>query len=184
MQRRFLEHVRKAAFALIALLAVTIALYVQLVERKSRQEADRVWAVRLEAELTESRARLEAETQSRLRAEAEIRAAEQGDQPAPNTVLRRGESEGNGRLQQTPGSRDAQQAALTRLQDSLDALERRSEQSDRTLRRDLEELRAEVRREQEASGKVQSLLLVALVPLLLHLLASLWPRRDRRRGDE
>lgn len=179
MRRRSLERIWRAALPLIAFFAVALALYVQLVERRSREEADRIWAARLEAELAESRERLEAETQARLRAEAERRAAERGDQPSPNTVLRRGEA---GALQQVLDARDEQRTTLARLQESVDALERQVGQSDRALRRDLEELRMEVRREQEASSKIESLLLVALIPLLLHLITSLWPRSGRR-GD-
>lgn len=183
MRKRSLEPAWRAALALTALLAVAMALYVQFVERKSSQEADRTSAARLEEELAASRVRVE--TLEKLRAEpAQESSPEQpGDQPLPDTVLRRGESAGSA-LQQVLDSRDAQQAALVRLQESLDALERRMEQSDRALRRDLEELRAGVRREQDASGKVQSLLLVALIPLLLHLLTSLRPRRDRERDEE
>ena len=54
------------------------------------------------------------------------------------------------------------------------------EQSDRALRRNLEE----IRREQEISGKTLGPLLVALVPLVIHLLASLWPPGEPRRGAD
>lgn len=172
------ERTWKAALILIAVLAVAAALYVQLAERRSREEADRISAARLERELAESRAH--AETLEKLRSEAvrEGSSKKPGDQPLPNTVLRRGEAGGSA-LEQARDSRESQRAALARLQESLDRLERRMEQSDRARRRDLEELRAEVRREQDASARVHGLLLVALVPLLLHLLTSL-----RRQGKE
>lgn len=163
MRTRSLERVWTAALALIAAIAIAMALYTQSVERKARQETGRSLGARPEAALEKP-----AETPG-----AEPAPDPSGDEPLPNTVLRRGES--GTRLQQTLDSRDAQ---LALLRQDLEALERRSEQSDRRLHRDLEELRAAVRREQEASAKVQNLLLVALVPLLLHLLTSFWPRRD------
>jgi hypothetical protein len=182
MQKPSPERTWKAALLLIALLAVATALFVQLAERRSREEADRISAARLERELAESRAH--AETLEKLRAEAvrEGSSGQPGDQPLPDTVLRRGEA-GGSVLEQARDSRDSQRAALARLQESLDALERRLERSDLARRRDLEELRAEVRRDQDASARVHSLLLVALIPLLLHLLTSLRPREDRK-GDE
>jgi hypothetical protein len=183
MRKPSLERAGTAALALIAFLAVALALYIQLIERRSRQDADRTSAARLEEELAASRARVEALEKLRAEPTQEVSPGQPGDQLLPNTVLRRGES-GGGALHQVLDPRDAQQAALVRLQESLDALERRTAQSDRALRRDLEELRAGVRREQEASGKVQSLLLVALIPLLLHLLTSLRSRRGGRRDEE
>lgn len=172
MRKRSLERAWTAALALIASVAIAMALHAQVVERRSRQEADRTSAARQEAELAESPEAPGAEP-------APEQPGEPDDQPLPNTVLRRGES--GSRLQQALDSRDAQ---LARLREDFDALERESERSDRALRRDLEELRAAVRREQEASVKVQNLLLVALVPLLLHLLTSFWPRRDRKSDED
>jgi hypothetical protein len=167
MRKRSLERAWTAALALIAAIALAMALYVQSVERRARQETDRTLATRSGANLEET-----AETPSAEPApEQPGEPGEPGDQPLPNTVLRRGES--GSRLQQALDSRDAQ---LARLREDFAALERASERSDRALRRDLEELRTAVRREQEASAKVQNLLLVALVPLLLHLLTSVWRR--------
>lgn len=68
---------------------------------------------------------------------------------------------------------DSQDAALARLRESLDALTLQTERSGRALRRDLEQVRAEVRREREVSGKVRLLLIAALIPLVLHLLFTL-----------
>lgn len=171
-----MEHAWKAALALIASIAITMALYVQLIERRSREEADRAAAARLEAELAESRARAE----SQENPSPEATPDESGNQPLPDTVLRRGESGGSA-LQKALDSRDAR---LAHLEESLAVLERQTGQSDRALRRDLEELRMAVRREQDASAKVQSLLLVALIPLLLHLLTSFWPRGERKSDEE
>jgi hypothetical protein len=176
MRNPSLERAGKTALVVIAVLAVAMALYVHLAARRSRQEADRAVTARQKEEFAASRA----EALEKLEAERaqEDAAGEPDNQPLPGTVLRRGES--GSALQQVPDSREAQRAALVRLQESLDALERQTAQSDRALRHDLEELRAGVRREQAASRNVQGLLLVALIPLLVHLLASLWQRGDGR----
>lgn len=183
MRRLSLERAGTAALALIALIAVAMALYVQLSERRSREDADRLLAAaaRREAELAALRADAEGEPSTPLQ---EISPEQPRDQPRPGTVLRRGESDGGRSLQQVLDSRDAQKVALVELQEAIAALERGTELSDRALRRELEELRAEVRRGQDVSAKVQTLLLVALIPLLLHLLASLWPRGGRNQGEE
>ena|SRR5690349_291530 len=165
----------KAALALIALLATLMALYVQLFERRSRLTEDRLAAARLEKALGESRLRLKAEILAQLRTElAKESAPEQpGDQPLPNAVLRRSESGAGGVLEQVLDSTESQEAAQARFQETLDSLTRQMEQSDRQTRQDLEELRAELKREQDVSRKVATLLLIALVPLVLHLLATL-----------
>jgi hypothetical protein len=165
----------KAALAAIALMATLMALYVQLFERRSREADDRIAAARLEAALAESRVRLKAEILAQLEAELtrQESTGQKGDQPRPDTVLRRGEPGGSGAsgaLQQVQGS---QAAARARFQENLDSLAREMEQSDRALRRDLEETRAEMRREREIARKTLLLLLAALIPLVLHFLASL-----------
>jgi hypothetical protein len=162
----------KAALATIALMATLMALYVQLFERRSREAEDRIAAARLDDALAESRARLKAEILAQLLAELSRpeSAGQKGDQPRPDTVLRRGEAGGSSALQQVQG---AQAATRARLQESLDALAREMEQSDRTLRQDLEATRAEMRREREVSRKTFLLLLAALISLVLHFLASL-----------
>lgn len=187
MRERSIENVWRAALAVIALVALAMALYVQLFERRALREEDRLSAARLESELAESRERLRAEIVTELRAElaGEESSGQQGDQPLPNTVLRRSESGGGSALQQVLESQDSQEAVLARLQERLDALARRLEQSDRALRRDFEQLRAGIQREQDVAGKTLSLLLVALVPLVVHFLASLWSLGKRRRdGDK
>jgi hypothetical protein len=182
MRKRSMGRAWKVALSVVALMATAMALYVQIFERRSRQEQDRLAAVRLEEALGAARARLKVEILAELRAELAKGEATgpSGDQPLPNAVLRRGES-GEGRvLQQVLASANAQEAARSRFRASLDALASQMEQSDRALRRDLEE----IRREQEISGKTLGLLLVALVPLVIHLLASLWPPGETRRGAD
>jgi hypothetical protein len=182
MQKPSLDRIWRIALttlSLIALLAVAIALSTQLAERRrAREEADRLSAAQQAEDLAESRAR--AEMLERLRAEAsgEGSPGDLGDRPLPDTVLRRRESGGIA-LQQARNARESERA-LARLQESLDALERRIDQSDSARRRELAELRAEAQQEQDAAGKVHGLLLLALIPLLLHLLASLWPRGDAK----
>jgi hypothetical protein len=183
MRKRSLGPAWRVALAVIAVTATAMALYVQLFEWRPRQEEERLAAARLKEDaLAESR--LKAEILARRRTEEESREPP-GDGPLPNAVLRRGESGGGSALRQVRGSQDEQGAALARLQESLDALALQTERSDRALRRDLEEIRAEVRRERDASSKVRALLLAALIPLVVHLLASLWPPGDRKRdaGD-
>src|SRR5215216_179959 len=178
MRKRSMGPPWKAALAVIALIATSMALYVQLFERRPRQEEERLAATRLKEDaLAESRLKAEILAQRRTEEEA---TDQPDDGPLPNAVLRRGESGGSSALQQVRDSQDAQETALARLQESLDDLALQTERSDRALRRDLEEIRAEVRRERDVSGKVRSLLLVALIPLVVHLLASLWPPGDRK----
>ena len=172
MRKRSLGSAWKVILSVIALMATAMALYVQIFERRSRQEEDRLAAVRMEEALGAARARLKTEILAELRAELAKGGStgQPGDQPLPNSVLRRGESGGRS-LQQVLTSTEARGAALARFQESLDSLAGQVEQSDRALRRDLEE----VRREQAISSKTLGLLLVALVALVLHLLTTLWP---------
>jgi hypothetical protein len=181
MRKRSMGPAWKIILSVIALMATAMALYVQVFERRSRQEEDRLAAVRLEEALGAARARLKAEILTELRAElAKGGTGQSGDQPLPNAVLRRGET-GSGRvLQQVLASADAQEAARTRFRANLDSLTRQTEESDRALRRDFEE----VRREQDISAKTLGLLLVALVALVIHLLTSLWLPGDIRRGAD
>lgn len=160
MRKRSLASAWRVALAVLALIAMAMALYVLLSELGPSPE---------EGALANS---APAETPAPIQVE---KAAEPpGDVPLPNAVLRRSESGGSA-LQQVRDSQDAQEAALARLQERLDALALQVEQSDRARHRDLEEIRTEVRRERAASRKVLSLLLAALVPLVVHLLASLRP---------
>ena len=184
MEKRSGVHVWKAALAAVALMATMMALYVQLFERRSREAEDRLLIARLEDALAESRDRLKAEILAQLRAELAEGASpgEQG-QPIPDAVLRRGES-GGAVLQEVLDSQSSQEAGLTRLQGNLDSLARQTEASDRALRRDFEELRAGVRRDRDVSSKALSLILIALVPFLVHLLTSLGQPEERRRDED
>ena len=181
MRKRSMGPAWKIVLSVIALMATAMALYVQVFERRSRQEEDRLAAVRLEEALGAARTRLKTEILAELRAELAKgeSTGQPGDQPLPNAVLRRGESGGRV-LQQVLASADAQEAARVRFRARIDSLAGQVEQSDRALRRDLEE----VRREQEISGKTLGLLLVALVALVIHLLTSLWSPGETRRGAD
>lgn len=167
---------RSVVLAVIALVATAMALYVEFFERGPSREEERLAAARrTEDALAESR--LKAEIQARRRkAEEALEPPGDSDGPLPGAVLRRSESGRGSALEQVRDDQEEQRAALTRLQESLDDLELQTVRSDQALRRDLEQLRAEVRREREVSGRVRILLLVALIPLAVHLLISLWPR--------
>jgi small-conductance mechanosensitive channel len=170
----------RVALAVIALMSLAMAFYVQLFERRSLREEDRLEAARLEHALEASRVRLKAEILAQLQADLAKgeSTGEAGDQPLPSAVLRRSESGADRSLRQVLDSQESQDAVLARLRGSVDELTRQMEESDRALRRDLEEVRAEDRRERDVSGKTLGLLLVALVPLVVHLLATLWPPGD------
>lgn len=185
MPKRSMEQAWKVALATVALLATAMALYVQLFERRPRQEEDRLAALRLEEALAESQVRLKAEILAQLRADLAKGTSTQqgGDQPLPNAVLRRGESGTGSTLQQFVGPPDSQ-LLLVRLQESLDTVSSQMEESDRALRRDLDAWRAHVQRELDASSKVLTLLLIALIPLVAHFLFSLWQPRRWRREEE
>lgn len=183
MPKRSMEHAWKVALTAVALLATAMALYIQLFEQRSRQEEDRLAALRLEEALAESRDQKKGEEIAELRTNLTDEAEPGGDQPLPDAVLRREESGIGSALQQFVGPPDAQQR-LIQLQESVDALSIRMDESDRALRRDLYVWRVHVQRELDASSKVLSLLLVALVPLVAHFLFSLWQPRRWRREEE
>jgi hypothetical protein len=150
----------RISLVVVALIATAMALYVQLFERRTREREDRLAAARLDEALAESRTRLKAEILAELRAEpaTDGSAEKPGNQPLPNSVLRRGESGTGSTLQQVQDLRGSQEG----LGERLDTLARQAEDSDRALRREVDELRAEVQRERDVSGKVATLLLVAL----------------------
>jgi hypothetical protein len=171
----------KHALTLAALAATLAALYLQIFERRSRQEEARLAAVRLDDALAESRARLRAEILAALRAEltGESPPAQPGEEPLPDRVLRRLEAvgEGNGALEQALGpssSRDA--LLLARVNAALADLTRQTEEADRLLRRDLEELRAATLREADVARKITALALVALLCLVGRVLPEPWAR--------
>jgi hypothetical protein len=168
------------ALAAVALIATAMALYVQLFEQRALREEARRSAARLEEALAQSRSRARALEQRR--AELAKETGGPADQPLPGAVLRRGES--GSALQQVRDFQDEHAAALTRLQESLDTLALQMEQADQALRRDLDQIRTEVRREREATNKTLTLLLAALIPLVVHLLLSFRPLGDRPRGAE
>jgi hypothetical protein len=182
MRKRPLGPAWRAALAAIALAAMAMALYIQLSERTPGPEEERLAVARQEEEaLAESQAK--AEILARRQA-GEESAKPPDDGPVPGAVLRRSESGKGSSLQQVRDDQEEQRAALARLQESIDNLELQMERSDRVLRRDLEQLRAELRREREVSGKVRILLLIALAPLVIQLLISLWPARGAEKESE
>ncbi len=163
---------RKALTA-VALAATVMALYLQVFERRSRQEEARLAAVRLDDALAESRARLRAEILAELRAELrkDSGAAQPGTEPVPDTVLRRLETSGA-----LDAFRPQEALVIAGLDEGLKSLARQTEESDRAIRRELEELRAATLRESDVSSKITSLMLVALLSLVGRIAArpSLW----------
>jgi hypothetical protein len=163
MRKRPVEQVWKKVLTVVALAATVMALYLQIFERRSRQEEARLASVRLDDALAESRARLRAEILAELRAEIgkERDAAQPGTQPPlPDTVLRRLET-----------SATPQEAlAIAGLDQTLESLARQTEESDRALRRELEELRAATLRESDISSRIAAFMLVALLSLAGQLL--------------
>jgi hypothetical protein len=172
----------RKALTVVALAATVMALYVQLFERREGREEARLAAVRLDDALAGSRTRLRAEILAELRAELGKpgNAAQPGTQPLPDTVLRRLETggDGGGALGQALDAFRPQEAlVIAGLDEAMESLERQTEESDRALRRDLEELRAAALRESDLTSKTAVLMLVALGSLIGQLLPSLWPRR-------
>jgi hypothetical protein len=168
MQKPSLGQAWRLGLALIALLATATALYVQLFERRSRETDDRLAAARLDEALAASRTRLKAEILSELRAELASGGspAQPGNQPLPNSVLRRGESGTGSTLQQLQDLRKAQESTGEKVASQPE------DDAGVALRRDFDELRAEVRREREVSGRVVSLLLAALGAVVVLVFAG------------
>jgi hypothetical protein len=161
------------ALTIVALIAIVFALYLQVFERKARQEEARLAGVRLDDALAASRAKLRAEILAELRQELRKEsAAAQSKQPLPDTVLRRLEAS-EGALE---AFRPQEALVISSLRESLDTLTRQTEDSDRALRRDLEELRAATLRETDIAIKTTYLMLVALAALVGQFLPGLWSR--------
>jgi hypothetical protein len=187
MGKRPVEQVWRTALTIVALAATVMALYLQIFEKRAGREEARLAAVRLDDALAESRTRLRAEILAELRAELrkENNAAEPGTQPIPDTVLRRLETGGNpgdALGQALNGFRPEEALVIAGFNDALKSLARQTEESDRALRRDLEELRAATLRESDLSSKTTILMLVALVSLVGQFLR--WPYSSAHQGDQ
>jgi hypothetical protein len=170
-----LERRAKLVAAVIALAAAAMALYVQLFEVRARQEESRLAALRLESALAESRSRLKAEIVAELRADAARGGSLlSGNVPEPGTVLRQPESAPGVRSPALEPSLPAPPLTLSGVAQGLEALSQQTRESDRSLRRDLEEFRAATRRELDAAAKATVLTLIAVIPLALYLLLSYW----------
>lgn len=181
----------KNLLTIVALAASLMALYLQIFERRARQEEARLAAVRLDDASAESRTRLRAEILAALRAELaeESPPTNPGREPLPDTVLRRLEAGGaGGALEQALGPTASREALLARFNGALESLARQMEEADRALRRDLEELRAATLREADVASKTLSLVLVALICLVGRILPELWPHGEAVlkvvRGDD
>lgn len=181
------EQAWKNGLTVVALAATVLALYLQIFERRASRDEARLAAVRLEDALAESRTRLIEEIVAELRAQPsqEEAPAEPGPpQPRAGTILRRLEPGGEAGtvLEQALGGLPPQEALLfSGLYRSLRSLGTQMEESNRSLRLDLEELRAATLRESEVAFQVTSLLLVAVACLIARFLPELWPAQ---RGAE
>ena len=176
MRGRSFERTAKLVAAVVALAAAALALYVQLFEVRARQEESRLAALRLESALAESRSRLKAEIVAELRADM-AKGGSLPSGPKPGTVLRRPESAESAPGALSPAlepSLPSPPLTLSGLAQGLEALAQQTRESDRSLRRDLEEFRAATRRELDAGAKATVLTLVALISLAVYLLASYW----------
>jgi hypothetical protein len=189
MRRRFREPAWRMTLTVVALTATVMALYVQLLGLRSRQEENRAAAARLEDALAESRTKLKAEILAELRAELAKEKSgppEAAGQPVPDTVLRRLESGTNAGEALGPAAdptRAGRPLTTGGLNQRLNLLATEAEESDRALRRDLEELRLSTQNELEVSRRATGLILVALIPLVIDLLYSAWPKREGTSQD-
>lgn len=188
MRKRPGEQAWKKALTVVALAATAMALYLQIFERRATRAEARLAAVRLEDALAESRTRLVAEILTELRAELrkESTEAEPSTAPMADTILRRLEpgGEAGGALGQALGGLPPQEALLFfGLHQAVRSLGSQTEEANRSLRLDLEELRAATLRESDLSFQVTNLLLVAVACLLGRSLPALW-RPGRREGEE
>lgn len=163
MPRRSLELPWKTLLIAIALAAAALALYLHLFELRSRQQAARLASSRLERAVDDARVRLKAEILAELRAGSAR--ADPDTQPLPGTVLRRREPgpDAPSALGQSfdPLAPDGSPTLAARIA----ALSARLEESERTLRRDLDDLRATTESAAEVAHQVTSLVLVALIAL-------------------
>lgn len=170
MRKRSPLHALKLVLLAAALITTAMALYVQLFERTSQ---DRI--------LVESPAELEDEIPQEP-GTGDPPAQDNG-QPLPGAVLRRSESARDRALQQALSPEGAEAAAIARLEQRVDAIARQANQTGRVLRRDLEEMRAEARRDRNATGKIVSLLIAALISLGLLAVVSVVEERAGRQEE-
>lgn len=175
MQTRSMLQVWRGLVAVVALTATAMALYAHFFEARARQEEARAAALRLEDALVASRSRLKAEILVELRADlaAGGAVAEAGEGPLPDAVLRRPDrdEDASGALRQTLDPTGlGPPLTLGRLAERVESLATQMDESDGALRRDLDSFRAATQRELDASSTVRSLVLVALIAVVLHLL--------------
>lgn len=192
MQTRSMQQVWRGGLAVVALAATVMALYAHFFEARSRQEEARAAALRLEGALVESRSRLKSEILAELRADlaAGRSGAESAEGPLPDAVLRRPgrDEDASGALRQAlDPTALGQPLTLGRVADRVESLATQMDESDRALRRDLESFRVATQRELDASSTARSLVLVALLALVLHLLTT-WriaapPRRSGKNSS-
>lgn len=155
MQKRSPWHALKLVLLAVALITTAMALYVHVSERTSQEQIFVEPPAELETGIPEELQKAEPP-------------AQESDGPRPGAVLRRSESARDRALQQALSPESSTAAAIARLEQRVEAMDRQADQAGRVVHRDLEEIRAAVRRERSATGKIIGLLLAALASLGLH----------------
>jgi hypothetical protein len=159
----------RAGLLAAALAATVAALYVLVLEGGGGREADRLAAARLEEALGASRERLKAEILAELRSPAP---PEGTAGPVAGSVLRRSETASDRALGQALASGGDRAFLAQRLA----GVERQLDRAEGSRRRELEELRAELRRTERIQRKALGLLLAAVVLLEAYVLTARPPR--------
>ena len=171
------------ALVVVALTATVLALYVQLFGLRARQAEAREAAARLDDALAESRTRLKAEILAELHADLAQSEEEtaSGQQPLPDAVFRleEGEERAGAFAQVVDPARPGE--SLVRMALGVRTLAKQMEESDRALRRNLEELRIETRDQWDAARRAAGLTLIVLVLLVIDLVSSSF-RREKNEG--
>lgn len=166
----------KIVLTVVALVAAILALYLQFFERRARQEEARLAASRLDEALAASRTRLKAEILAELRADlSKARPpADKSTQPVPGAVLRRREADedAGSELGQAVDPSSLREAGGLRMSERFATMSKQMDDSDRALRKDLEELRAMTRRELDVASRATSLIAIALIAVVLRLVGT------------
>lgn len=185
MRHRLGERTWRLTAAAVSLAAAAMALYVQLFEVRLRQEESQLAALRLENALAVSRSRLKAEILAELRAGNGGSAADGPATPVPGAVLRRSASRGSSGTDRPAleSTLPSPPLTLSGLAWSLEELSQHTGETDRALRRDLEELRVATRRELDAGEKVTAFTLISVIPLAVLLLLLTLRQSGQRGGD-
>lgn len=167
MPKRSVWRVLKLILIAVALVTTAMALYIQLFERTPQDQIFVESPAGLEAGIPEEPEKADPPAQDSA-------------QPLPGAVLRRSESARDRALQQALSPESAEAAAIARLEQRVEAMARQADRTDRVMRQDLEQIRAEARRDRNAARKVLGLLIAALTSLGLLAVVVLVEERAAR----